>query len=362
MVRRSVRSRRYGANQTYHGRRRASTPLVVLVSILAGLLAVGLVFLFLMGKYIQYTDDGVKLELPWRQERDGGQSPVPDVSGLIITQSPESGTAPVTEKTPERIAALEVTAAEVTAGLGAELAARAGADALVVTVKDEMGTLAWNSGVTLPQADLNGDAAFSAAVTELAGSDELWLAARMPAFRDLWASVYDRENALLTGSGKLWYDSNGISWLSAARADARAYITSLCLELAELGFDEILLEYAGFPDGGKLSVIAAGENYPADREAVVSEFLETLSGVLSDRGVVLSILTTEQEVAGESDSGLSAAILAKLGRVWLRQGSDAEICAQTLAEAGMTDQDVRLVYGDGGADWPGSRVIWKSKT
>ena len=54
MVRDAMRSRRYGTNRVYHGRRKASTPLVVLIVVLAVLLIAGLAFLLFMGKYIPH--------------------------------------------------------------------------------------------------------------------------------------------------------------------------------------------------------------------------------------------------------------------------------------------------------------------
>ena len=89
---------------------------------------------------------------------------------------------------------------------------------------------------------MNGDAAFGQAVSQLAQDGQLRLVARVSAFQDLWTSVYNRSLAVITGAGELWFDSNGISWLSVARQEARDYLSALCLELAELGFDEILLE------------------------------------------------------------------------------------------------------------------------
>lgn len=353
-----MRSRRYGANQVYRGRRRASTPLVVLIAVLAVLLIAGLAFLLFMGKYIQYTDDGVKLVLPWRQDQGEELSPFPDVSDLIITQEPTPSPTPAADAAMQTISALEVTAADITGGRAAELAARAGADALLVTVKDEKGVLAWWSAVPLAQNDMNGDADFGAAVSGLDTTGDLWLAARLPAFRDLWASVYNKEQALTTGSGKLWYDSGGISWLSAANEDARAYLTALCMELAELGFDEIVLERAGFPDSGKLSVIAADANYPAagEREAAVTEFLSGLADTLAEKGVVLSVLAAEQDVTAGGDSGLTAGAMAALGRVWLTGSADPSACAAALTDAGMENARSRLVLTAGTEDWSGSRA------
>lgn len=54
----------------YRGKRRGqgSAVLKVIAAILAVVLVVCLVAMVAMGKYIQYTDDGVKLALPWMEQ------------------------------------------------------------------------------------------------------------------------------------------------------------------------------------------------------------------------------------------------------------------------------------------------------
>lgn len=66
----------------YRGKRRGqgSVALKVIAAVLAAVLVVCLVAMVAMGKYIQYTDDGVKLALPW-MERD--ETPPPSMEIII---------------------------------------------------------------------------------------------------------------------------------------------------------------------------------------------------------------------------------------------------------------------------------------
>ena len=204
--------RRYGVNQAYHGRRKGSGALKVLVALLAILLVAGVLFLLFVPK--EYTDNGVRLRFPWSAEEEPKPSDPIDPSALIVAESPSPS------PTPEPLtvsAALEVPADAVTNGTAKELASQAGADTLVIRVKDKEGNLAWQSDQELVQDSMNGDAAFGQAVSQLAQDGQLRLVARVSAFQDLWTSVYNRSLAVTTGAGELWYDSNGISWLSVAR-------------------------------------------------------------------------------------------------------------------------------------------------
>lgn len=352
-----MRRRRYGADQTYRGRRRGSAVLKALVAVLALLLAAGVLFLLFVPK--EYTDDGVRLRLPWITAEQPAQNDPIDPSALIVAESPSPSPSPTPE--PQAAAtALEVSADDVTGGTAAGLASQAGADALVVSVKDEEGNLAWRSGQELALDTMNGDPAFNQAVAQLDQDGQLWLVARISAFQDLWASVYNRNLAITTGAGALWYDSEGMSWLSAARQEARDYLTALCLELAELGFDEILLEHAGFPDQGRVTAIGTGENYPAQgREDTVAAFLRDLSGALEEAGVTLSVLVSNEELTGEAaDSGVAAGTLTGIsGRVWTAAEAGSDTLTAALTAAGVEDAGDRLVLTGAlpaGTQWTGS--------
>ena len=353
----------YSSNR-YRGRRSGNAGLKVLVALLAVLFAAGVIFYFLLGKYIQYTDDGVRLNLPWAEEEPQESTPPPEVSDMVIYEEEEPSPPPVVpeEEEPLRLLeAVEVTPEEVTAGTAADKVKAAGGNALVVEVKVVEGNLAWSSSSRLAQdAELSGDPAFNEAVAALDGADELYLVARMNCFEDLWMCVHDKSMALTTQSGNLWYDTYGMPWLSPANAAAREYLTGLCLELAALGFDEILLERAGFPPKGKLSAVVVGENYPAEgRDEIVSRWLEELTAALEETDVRLSVYVTEEELAQENGkSGWTAAGLAAADRIWL-EVTEPEADAALLAEAGMENPAERLVRvcGEIPEDRSGSWVL-----
>ena len=135
-------------------------------------------------------------------------------------------------------------------------------------MKGIKGRLAWQSQAELA-ATLWANAAddrTAQAVRELAENTELYLVARVQCFRDpLMASSW--VGTLMTRGGNLWHDAQGVGWSSPASRDAVDYLSQLCLELAEMGFDEILLDSAGYPDFGEVNVLATGDNRPEDRTA-----------------------------------------------------------------------------------------------
>ena len=325
----------------YRGRRGGNAGLKFLVILLAVILAVGVVFYLLLGKFVQYTDDGVRLNLPWMEDAREETPPSPDLSDMVVYEDEEEEPSPspvIPEEEPLRpIEAVEVTPEELLAGTAADKVKNAGGNALVVEVKVVEGNLAWSTGSSLAvEAELSGDPAFNEAVAALDGADELYLVARMNCFEDLWMCVHDKSMAITVQSGNLWYDTYGMPWLSPANKQAREYLTELCLELAELGFDEILLERAGFPPKGRLSAVAVGDNYPAEgRDEAVSRWLEDLRAALEESGVKVGVLVTESELAQEGgNSGWTAAGLANADRVWL-EVTDEAADVSLLENAGM---------------------------
>ena len=341
-------ARKHYSQNRYRGRRSGSALLKALVVLLAVLLAGGLLLYVFLGGRIEYTDDGVRLNLPWMEEPTEALTEAPEVSQFIIEEEPTPVPAPPApeEEHLTQVEGVEVSPAEVMAGTAADRVKNAGGNALVVTVKTVEGNLAWSSSSQLAiDAELCGDEAFSGAIGELDGADELYLVARLNCFQDLWMCVHDKSMALKTESGSLWYDTYGMPWLSPANNEVRQYLIQLCLELAEMGFDEILLDCGGFPPKGKVSAIARGANYPAEgRDEVVAQWLTLLDTALEGTGVRLSVQVSGSELKQEDgNSGWTAQSLVSADRIWLSEGADMEEALKVMESAGTKDSAEHLV-------------------
>ena len=51
--------------RAHRGRRRGSTVLKVIIALLLILLIAGILFIVFLGRYVEYTDSGVRVNLPW---------------------------------------------------------------------------------------------------------------------------------------------------------------------------------------------------------------------------------------------------------------------------------------------------------
>ena len=342
------RRRRY---REYRGRRGgASTVLKLIVILLAVLLAAALIFTLLMGKYIEYTDEGVRLHFPWGQEA----SPTPELteapvqSDVLVVVTPE----PTPEPAPEPVhvlTAVEVTAAHLADGTAAERVREAGGNCLVVEMKNEYGRVNWPTEVkgTIGLPTSVADEA-ARTVAELAQQGELYLVARVNCFRDQTLSNAQRGGPLMTNGGNVWYDGNGLRWVSPVSEDVCTYLVALCEELAELGFDEILLECAGFPYYGEIHALGTNQLRPEDLSGPVEAFWREMKTALAARNVSLSFLVTGDMITGENTAaGIHAALLANYAeRVWTEAG-EVDYAA-LLEQAGMEEAADRLVLIGGG--------------
>lgn len=342
----------YGYSQ-YHGRggSRARTVLLFIIALLAVLLAAGLAFYAMVD--LEYTENGVLIHWPWAQESAPlppiASDPLEVVSGPIdVTVEPSLPAEPTPTPEPAYapIGAVTVSSAQLRSGSAAQAVAAAGGTALVVEMKDMNGKLAWQSQAPLAVQLGTGaaDDLTAQAVRDLAQAGGLYLVARVQCFRD---PVLARNwvGPLMTRGGNVWHDYQGLGWSSPANQQAVDYLSALCLELADMGFDEILLDSAGYPNSGEVNVLAVSDNRPADLTVPVSAFLERVSGELEARNVRLAVSTDETLLPGNAVlSGLTADVLAQhAGRVWLSGSASAQQYTDLLTAAGWQDTSPRLV-------------------
>lgn len=336
----------------YRGRRSGGSAFLKFIIVLLLLvLVVGVLFVLFVD--VEYTDDGVRVHFPWSHTTSTPPpSNPPEVSNPIIIVTDEPDPTPEPTPTPEplpAIHAVEVRVDQVIGSTATQAVLAAGGDALVVTVKDSYGALSWRSGQA--QAIAMGvnsytDNLANAVSVLTQGEEDLYLVARLDCFRDQALATARLGGPLRTPSGKEWYDRIGLRWVSAANADVTNYIAGLCQELAEMGFDEILLAYSGYPNFGETHVLATNDARPEDLTVPVGAFYAKVREALEGTGVRLSVLTTEGVLTGSNTvSGITPELLMEyVDRVW-------------VPAATQSATDYQAILSQAGADDPGSRLV-----
>ena len=293
--------------RSYRGRTSKGKIALAVVLVLIILAAVG--FLWLQ-EYIVYDADGnARLDLPWRQEASVPPAEVEDpLQNVEITvQEPEA---------PAELAAFSAGAAPLTRAawqetwMGATMMSAPAWNAAAVTLKDSAGHICFAAdGAAAGTVSTAEDTA--AALTEVTES-RYHTIARMSCFLDPIAARADVEGmGLKNTGGYIYYDGNDLNWLDPSKPAARQYLCGLAREIADLGFDEILLTDVGYPTTGPLDKI---DYNGADRAESIRTFLEELKTALAEYDVQLSIeLPAEVLTAGTDDAaGLVLADIAPL--------------------------------------------------
>ena len=338
----------------YRGRRTVTDILRFVAIALAVLVVLSVAGLVYLQRYLVYTDEGVKLELPPflqslrgedKTKQPNGSASLPDPGSLSIDIEPSgSQSEPQPAEEPAGfVMALPVS--DVLDGSAGEKLARAGAGALVLEMKDQAGKLAWLSGQEMAgRARANGPQAANDALRQWNGG-EVYTIARVCCFRDDSAPYYHNSLALRRGNGN-WKDELGLRWLSPAQDKNQAYLAGLCGELAAMGFDEIVLEQFCFPTQGSLDKITRGKSYDqAQFTAQVEAFLTQVQAAVEPYGTKLSLRVERDTLSGaENVSGMTAQLAERYAyRVWVEEDGQLPAPRDLLEQAGVTGGADRLV-------------------
>ena len=334
----------------YRGRRTAGDILkwiAIVLAVLVGLVLAGLVF---GQRYIHYTDSGIRVELPFGEQDRKPKKPVIDPDKLNVgeitdgeedasqpEEKPDTPPAPAEEKT----AALELPLSAILDGTAEEKLKAAGANTLVVEMKDREGRLNWvsaqpdalNSGVNSTVAGINEQ-------LKQFNAGGVKTVARMTCFADNTAPYYKMAMGLRSGGGN-WRGNDGGRWLDPLSDMAQGYLVGLIGELGELGFDEILLEYPACPtdrEGNLASADFSGSDFE-EKISGPQGFLSKAKAAAEAAGSRISVRTQPGVVTGElAGGGLTAQGLEQyVWRLWLPGG------AQDMTGAGFTGGTDRVV-------------------
>jgi hypothetical protein len=322
-----------------------------LVAVLAVLLLLVLAGYFVLQRYLIYTDSGARLELPFlslREDPEGGDTLnviVEDGSAAGQEDQASADTAQ-TETQPTRAVWLPLSALDE--GTVQTQVASAGGNAVVLDMKGTDGLLAYHSDQALADragANFADEDGSRASALQALNESGLYTVARVACFQDNRLSYADWTMNILTNSGYVWTDQAGVRWTSPARAEVRDYLTAIAVELAQMGFDEILLDWAGYPTDGQLGWIRVGDAYPTGAlDEVIGPFYEQVAQALAPYDAKLSIRTTAQALAGTDDlTGQTAANLtAWADRIWVAPAEGLDPAA-LLQAAGVERPEERLV-------------------
>lgn len=329
--------RRNGGYGGYRGRRTFHDMLKWVAAVLAALVVILVGVLVFGQRYLVFRDQGVRLELPSFHQKDDQKPDPGDVSLEVRPQGDQSGEDQSAQKPgadeTEALRAVELPLSAVQDGTARSRLEQAGANALILEMKDSQGDLAWRSGESLAARVSSGDETINGALEDWNRGD-VYTIARVCAFRDNTVPYQNNSVALKASYGN-WRDELGLRWLNPDSEKARSYLIGLCRELAQLGFDEIMLDQCWFPTQGKLDQIVKNGSYADGRFAEsVEDLFAQLSQAVEPYGTRLSVRLPENYQGAAATGGLSEKCLENdIQRIW------------TIPEAGETGAELAQRLG-----------------
>lgn len=168
----------------------------------------------------------------------------------------------------------------------------AGLNMAVLHAKDPLGRLFWKSRNS--KAIRMEASTYSAPLEEAVLSlkqNGIWTVAKLDVFQDsLLATNYPELGVMDSKTGELWADRKGLHWANPYDIRVWEYTIDLCLELIDIGIDEIQFDYVRFPSDGDLS----GMRYPVTLEGTsqsdcIGKFLAYAKSKLKLKGVMISV-------------------------------------------------------------------------
>ncbi len=258
---------------SYRNKQRLKRAGLIVLCAAVLLAVVCIAYVIYLGRYMVYTSDGAHLELPG-SEAAADTNSAPDlnddaipVSGeLVIGETvspPDELTEQPADETTEQSGLPVLTggyyadnaalmqADDVRSALETILSARGDDDgtiAVLLDLKSEYGNFYYSSGVTGASMASVDIAAIDELIAWLAVQPDVYLIARLPAFRDSAYALADTSRGLAISSGALWADGSGCYWLDPGNSDVLDHLTAICTELSGLGVDEVVFANFYFPD------------------------------------------------------------------------------------------------------------------
>ena len=302
---------------SYRGRGSKWKILMAIVLVLVIAVAAGVIY---MEQFIVYSADGRRqIVLPWQTEA-GEDAPPPEsqeerpIEGVdVVVQEPEN--QPAKETVARSLPAGALTRADWTefkSAMGPESAY----NAVAVRLKTSSGTIYFESANAVSGAVQVAEEPGETmeALRLITAEEGMHTIASMSCLQDFKAANADVEGrGLKNTGGYIFYDGNNSLWLNPAKPAAREYVCALAKEIAELGFDELLLTDFSYPTVGKINKI----NYDTDlsQEDNLDQLLRDLNAALEPYDILLSVEVPEAVIAEGPDTvaGLDLSRLA--GRV-----------------------------------------------
>lgn len=134
---------------------------------------------------------------------------------------------------------------------------------------------------------------------------DIYLIARIVAFRDPYLAEQKPEWAVHTKSGGIFRDKNGMAWVNPYCREMWDYLVEVAEQAAMVGFDEVQFDYIRFStDIGEEDVDYGPESENVSKIEIITEFTEYLYEKLVPQGVYVAADVFGTVIDNETDQAI----------------------------------------------------------
>lgn len=180
-------------------------------------------------------------------------------------------------------------------------------NAMVIDIKNDEGKVTYNmqSEQVLEIEAGVGYIRDIAALVSKCKEKDIYLIARIVAFRDPYLAEKKPEWAVHTKDGKIFRDKSGLAWVNPYRREVWDYLVEIAGEAAEAGFDEIQFDYIRFStDIGTDEADYGAEAGKVGKIEIITEFTEYLYEKLAPLGVYVAADVFGTVIENETDQAI----------------------------------------------------------
>ena len=283
---------------SYRNKRLLKRTLLIALAVLLGILALIVCRFIYLGRFVTYDNAGAHLD--YEQHLTATRAPEPAVSDedfsfdtVLDAASEEDGDTAQTAK----LTGYYITTTMLASGVDQVRAALSQADdynAVMVDVKSIFGSFYYSTAISgAAKATVLDIKQVDQLIAELAQQKGVTLIARVPAFSDPEYALKHQSQALPLYNGALWTDEHDCYWLNPYSNDVQGYLTSIALELAGLGFDEVLFDNFYVPSDSSI----VWDTEAITPVAALEDCAENLTANLTGSSIRLALGTSVPSVA-----------------------------------------------------------------
>ena len=164
-------------------------------------------------------------------------------------------------------------------------------NAFVIDIKNDSGEVTFHMDTQTVQeidSDINYIPDLEALITTCK-EHNIYLIARIVAFKDPYLAQAKPELALKKTDGSIFYDNSGLAWVNPYEQGVWDYLMEIAAESARLGFDEIQFDYVRFSTDRGMQDVDFGLNAAqTDKTEIITEFMKYAHNTLSPLSVKVS--------------------------------------------------------------------------